>query len=74
MCGQLLADTLGIGGFLIDFVHCHHHRHAGRFGMGNGFDGLRHHAVIGGHDQNHDISGLGTACTHRGKGFVAGGI
>ena len=74
VCGQLLADAFGIGGFLIDFVYGHHHRHTGRFGVGDGFDGLRHHAVVGSHHQNHDIGGLCAACAHRGKGFVAGGV
>ena len=74
MLGQLLADAFGIGGILIDFVHGHHHRHAGGFGMGNRFHGLRHHAVVGGHHQNHDVGGLRAARTHGGKGFVAGGV
>ena len=39
--------------------------------MGNRFHGLRHHAVVGGHYQNHDVGGLRTACTHSGKRFVA---
>ena len=69
--GQFLADTLGIGGIFINFVHGHHYRHAGGFGVGNRFHGLRHHAVVGGHHQNHDVGGLCAACTHGGKRFVA---
>ena len=42
--------------------------------MGNRFDGLRHHAVVGGHHQNHNIGGFGTACTHGGKRFVTRGV
>ena len=42
--------------------------------MINGFDRLRHNAVIGGHNQNHDVSGLGAASPHAGEGFVTGRI
>ena len=68
---QLLADAVGVGGIFINFVHSHHHRHTGGFGVGNRFHGLRHHAVVGGHHQNHDVGGLRAACTHGGKRFVA---
>jgi len=38
------------------------------------FNGLRHHAVVGSHHQDHDVSGLGTAGTHGGKSRVARGV
>ena len=72
--GQLLTDAFRIGGLLIDFVHCNHNRYACRFGVGNGLYGLRHHAVVGGNHQNHDVGGFCTACTHGGKRFVTRGI
>ena len=67
---QFLADALGVRRFLVNFVHGHHQRHTGGFGVGNRFHRLRHHAVIGGHHQNHDVGGLRAACTHSGKRFV----
>ena len=39
--------------------------------MRDGFFGLRHHAVIGGDDQNHQVSRLRAARTHGGKRLVA---
>ncbi len=42
--------------------------------MIDGFDGLRHDAVIRRNHQNHDIGDLGAAGTHAGEGFVTGSI
>jgi hypothetical protein len=39
--------------------------------MLDGFDRLRHHAVIGRHHQNRDIGRLGAAGTHGGERLVA---
>ena len=36
---QLLADTLRVGGFFIDFVDGNHYRYAGGFSVGNCLDG-----------------------------------
>ena len=74
VCSQLLADTLRVGGFFIDFIDGNHHRYARRFRMGNGFDGLRHHAVVGCDHENHDIGCFRTARTHGGKRFVTRSI
>ena len=74
VCGQLLADTLGIGRLFIDFVHGYHHRHARCFSVGNGFDGLRHHAVVSCDHENHDVGCFRTARAHGGKRFVTRGI
>ena len=38
--------------------------------MRDGFLGLRHHTIICGHYQNHDVGRFGAACTHRGKRLV----
>ena len=40
----------------------------------DGFDGLRHDAVIGGGDEHDDVGGFGAAGTHAGEGFVTGRI
>ena len=37
-------------------------------------DGLRHHAVVGCHHQDHQVSGLGATRPHRGESLMAGGI
>src|SRR5690606_34089974 len=39
-------------------------------GVGNGLFGLRHHAVVGGHHQDHDVRALGTARAHLRERFV----
>ena len=36
--------------------------------------GLRHHAVVGGDHQDHDVGDLGAAGAHRGERGVAGGV
>src|SRR5690606_3225506 len=59
---------------LVDLVYRHHQGYAGSLGVLYRFLGLRHHAVIGGHHQDHNVGGLGTAGTHRSKGRVTGGI
>ena len=71
---QLLADTLRVGGFFIDFVDGNHHRYARSFSVGNRLDGLRHHAVVGCNHKNHDIGCFRTARTHSGKRFVTRSI
>ena len=74
MRSQLLADTLWVGGFFIDFVDGNHHRYARSFSVGNRFDGLWHHAVVGCNHKNHDIGCFRTARTHGGKRFVTRSI
>ena len=71
---QFLADALGVGIGFVDLVHRHHQRHTGRLGMVDGFDGLRHDAVVRRHHQHHDVGRFGAACTHRGKRFVTRGV
>ena len=44
---------------------------AGGFGVPDRLDGLRHDAVIGGDDQNHNVCNAGAAGAHGGEGFVA---
>ena len=72
--GQLAADAIEVSTWLVDFVHCNHQRHASCFRMLYSFDGLRHDAVVSSHNQNHDVSCLGTTCTHCGKRSVTRGI
>ena len=40
----------------------------------DGFECLRHDAIVGGNDQHNDVRGLGSARTHAGKRFVTGSI
>jgi hypothetical protein len=40
----------------------------------DGFEGLRHDAVVGRDNEHDDIGDLGAAGTHAGERFVAGGI
>ena len=68
---QLGADALGLGVGLVHLVDRHDHRHLGRLGVVDRLDGLRHHAVIGGDDQDHDVGDLGAAGAHRGERGVA---
>ena len=72
--GQFLLDLVDVGAGLIDLVDGNNDLNAGCLRMVDGFDGLRHDAVVGCHDQDRDIGRLGAAHTHGGEGFVAGGI
>ncbi len=67
-------DALQVGLGLVGLGQGHHDRHIGRFGVLDGLFGLRHHAVVGGADQDHHVGGLGTAGTHGREGLVAGGV
>ena len=71
MLQQLVMHLGHIGRGLIDLIDRHHDGHARRFGVTNGFDGLRHDPVIRGHHQHDDIGDIGTARAHFGEGFMA---
>ena len=68
---QFGAHALGLGVRLVDLVDGDDHRHPGRLGVLDRLDRLRHHAVIGGNHQHHDVGDLGAARAHRGEGGVA---
>ena len=42
--------------------------------MLDGLVGLRHHPVVGGDDEHHDVGDVGAAGAHRGEGGVTGGV
>lgn len=69
--GQLLHDVFRVGTFFIDLIDGDDDRYACRFGMVDGFNRLRHDAVVSGNDQDGNIRNLGAAGTHGCKGFVA---
>ncbi len=71
---QLGADLLRIRGRLVDLVDRHDDRNAGRLGMVDRLDRLRHHAVIGRDDEDGDVRRLGAAGAHGRKGRVAGRV
>ena len=71
---QLVLHALEVGFGLVDLVDRHDDRHAGRLGVLDGFLGLRHHAVVGRHHQDHDVGGLRAARAHGGEGLVARGV
>ena len=71
MLQQLGADTVGIHIGLIHLVDGHDDRHFRRLGVVDGFDGLRHDAVITGHHEDDDIRRLGTASAHGGERLMA---
>ena len=72
--GKLHDHTAGIGLRLIDLVDGDDDGNLGGLGVIDGFEGLGHDAVVGGHDHDDDVGDLGAACTHAGEGLVAGGI
>jgi hypothetical protein len=56
---------------LVDLVDRHDHRHLGGLGVVDRLDRLRHHRIVGGHHQHHDVGHLRAARAHRGEGRVA---
>ena len=72
--GELLLDALGLGVGLVDLVDRHDDRHLGGARVIDGFEGLRHDAVVGRHHQHHDVGDFGAAGAHAGERFVAGRI
>ena len=68
--GQLLLHPIRHGVRLVDLVDRDDDRNFGGVGVVDGFEGLRHDAVIGRHDQHDDVRGLRSARTHAGEGFV----
>ena len=71
---QIGAHAIGVRLRFIDLVDGDNHWHAGSFGVIEGFDRLRHDAVIGRDHQHDDVSNFGAARTHGGERLVAGGI
>ena len=69
--GELLLDPLRVGVRLVDLVDDDDDRHAGRLGVVDGLDRLRHDAVVGGHDEDDDVGDLGAARAHGGERLVA---
>jgi hypothetical protein len=70
----LALDPIGVGSGFVDLVHGDDDRHRRSPGMIDGLDGLRHDAIVGGDDQDHDIGRLGPARAHGGEGLVAGRV
>ena len=58
----------------VAFVDRNDQRHVGGLGVGDGFLGLGHDAVIGSDHQNHHVGNVGAAGTHLGEGGVARGV
>ena len=71
LLGELLADAVGIGVGLVGLVDRDDDRHGRRLRVADGLEGLRHDAVVGGDDQDHDVGDLGTACAHGGERLMA---
>ena len=68
---QVGAHALGVRVGLVDLVDGHDHLHVGGLGVIDGLHRLRHHAVVGGHHQHHQVGDLGAACAHGREGLVA---
>ena len=68
---QLLAHAVGVGARPVDLVDRDDHRRVRRLGVLDRLDGLRHHAVIGGHHQHDDVRHRGAAGAHGGERFMA---
>src|SRR5690606_28951956 len=72
--GQFVFHAINIDGVFVDLGHRHHNGYTGRLRVLDGFDGLRHDAVVRRYHQNDYVSSLRTTGTHGGKRSVAGSI
>ena len=72
--GQLAADLGRVGVRLVDLVDRDHDRHAGRLGVVERLDGLRHHAVVGRDHEDRDVGRLRATSTHGGERLVTRGV
>src|SRR5580658_2167981 len=72
--GQLGPHPLRVRTLLVDLVDGYHDRHAGRLRMVQRLGGLRLHAVVGRHHEDHEVGGLGAAGAHGGERLVTRGV
>ena len=70
MLGQLLHDALRLRRVAVHLVQRHDHRHAGRLGVADGLDSLRHHLVVGRDDEDDEVRHLGATGAHGRKRLV----
>jgi hypothetical protein len=68
---KLFLHTVGVRFGLVDLVHRYDDRDLGGFGVIDGFERLRHHAIVGCHNDHNDVCHLGAARAHARKRFVA---
>src|SRR5205823_13919592 len=68
--GELLLDPVRQRIRFVDFVHRHNDRNFGGVCVINGFQSLRHHAIVGSHYQHYDVGGLCAARTLASESFV----
>src|SRR6185437_7159392 len=72
--GELGPDPARVRALLVDLVHRHHDRHAGRLRVVKRLGGLRLHAVVGRDDQDREVGGLRAAGPHGREGLVTRGV
>src|SRR6516165_9366222 len=68
---ELFLDSLGQSVRLVNFIDRDDDGHLRGMRVIDGFEGLRHDAIVGSHDQHHDVGSLGSARAHASEGFVA---
>ena len=74
LLGHSGHGPLRIGVGAIDLVDRDHDGNVGGFGVVDGLDCLGHHAVVGGHDQHHDVGGARAPGPHGRERLVAGSV
>jgi len=72
--GELLEHPRRVCVGTVHLVDGHDDRHLGRPGVVDSLNGLRHHAVVGGHHKDDDVGRLGPTGPHGGEGGVARGV
>ncbi len=73
-CSKSVAHALGVSARLVHLVDGNDDLHASGLGVVDGLHRLRHHAVVGGNHQHHQVGDLGAAGAHGGESLVAGRV
>ena len=71
MLGQFLPHSIRIRVRFVDLVDGDDDRHSGRARVFDGFDRLRHDAVVSRHNQHDDVGRFGSARAHHRERLVA---
>src|SRR5207248_6073828 len=71
---ELPARLGDVGAGQVHLVDGDDQRHAGGAGVVDGLLGLRHDAVVGGHDDDGQVGDVGAAGPHFREGLVAGRV
>ena len=69
--GELLFHPIRVRPFLVDLIDGHHDGNLGQLGVIDGFQSLRHDAIVGGDNEDHNVGDPRAAGPHSREGFMS---